>query len=137
TWCRGLRIEGLFLNPRRAGVWPPETFRDPDPALLEQLHAAALDAGTPLLVIDVAPELPGALEFIARARELGIVASLAHTDATWDEAGAAIDAGATLATHTWNAMRQVAHRDPGVVAAALTDPRVTCELICDGVHLHP
>jgi N-acetylglucosamine-6-phosphate deacetylase len=137
TWCRGLRIEGLFLNPARAGVWPPETFRAPDPALLTELHAAAADAGSELLVIDVAPELPGALELISRARELGIVASLAHTDATWEQARAAIDAGATLATHAWNAMRPVAHRDPGVVAAVLADPRVTCELICDGVHLHP
>ncbi len=137
TWCRGLRIEGLFLNPSRAGVWPPETFAAPDPALLEQLHAAAHDAGTPLLIIDVAPELPGALDLVTRARELGIVASLAHTDATWEQAIAAVDAGATLATHTWNAMRAVAHRDPGVVAASLVDPRVTCELICDGVHLHP
>ena len=137
TWCRGLRIEGLFLNPSRAGVWPPETFRAPDPALLAELHAAARDAGTPLLVIDVAPELPGALELIARARELGIVASLAHSDATFEQARDAIDAGATLATHTWNAMRPVTHRDPGIVAAVLADPRVTCELICDGVHLHP
>jgi N-acetylglucosamine-6-phosphate deacetylase len=137
TWCRGLRIEGLFLNPTRAGVWPPETFRQPDPALLDELHEAARAAGTPLLIIDVAPELPGALELVARATELGIVASLAHTDATWEQAMAAIDAGATLATHAWNAMRPVAHRDPGIVAAVLADPRVTCELICDGVHLHP
>ncbi len=137
TWCRGLRIEGLFLNPARAGVWPPETFRAPDPALLDELAAAAHDAGTPLLVIDLAPELPGAVDLVERARELGIVASLAHTDATWDEAREAIDAGATLATHAWNAMRPVTHRDPGVVAAVLADPRVTCELICDGVHLHP
>lgn len=137
TWCHGIRIEGLFLNPARAGVWPPGSFRDPDVHLLEQLHAAARDGGTPLLVIDVAPELPGALDLVSRAAELGIVASLAHTDATWEQAAAAIDAGATLATHTWNAMRPVAHRDPGVVAAVLADPRVTCELICDGVHLHP
>jgi N-acetylglucosamine-6-phosphate deacetylase len=137
TGCRGIRIEGLFLNTSRAGVWPPETFHMPDPELLEALHAAAHDAGSALLVIDVAPELDGALELISRARELGIVASLAHTDATWEQAVAAIDAGATLATHTWNAMRPTSHRDPGVVAAVLSDPRVTCELICDGVHLHP
>jgi N-acetylglucosamine-6-phosphate deacetylase len=137
TSCRGLRIEGLFLNPSRAGVWPAATFRRPDVALLDELHAAARDGGTPLLVIDVAPELDGALELITRACELGIVASLAHTDATWDQAMAGIDAGATLATHAWNAMRPTTHRDPGVVAAVLADPRVTCELICDGVHLHP
>lgn len=137
TWCHGLRIEGLFLNPARAGVWPPDTFRPPDVALLAELHAVAAEAGTPLLVVDVAPELPRAIDLIERACELGIVASIAHTDATWEQARAAIDAGATLATHAWNAMRPVVHRDPGVVSAVLADPRVTCELICDGVHLHP
>jgi N-acetylglucosamine-6-phosphate deacetylase len=137
TGCVGIRIEGLFLNPSRAGVWPPETFVAPDLGLLDELDAAARDAGSRLLVVDVAPELPGALALVERLAELGIVASLAHTDATYEQARAAMDAGATLATHTWNAMRPVAHRDPGVVAAVLADPRVTCELICDGVHLHP
>jgi N-acetylglucosamine-6-phosphate deacetylase len=136
-WCPGLRIEGLFLNRARAGVWPPETFRLPDVGLLEQLHAAARDTGAPLRIIDVAPELPGAIELIECARQLDVIVSIAHSDATWDEARRAIDAGATMATHTWNAMRAVAHRDPGVVAAVLVDERVTCELICDGVHLHP
>ncbi|MCW2928635.1 MAG: putative N-acetylglucosamine-6-phosphate deacetylase [Thermoleophilia bacterium] len=135
--CLGLRLEGCFLSPSRAGVWPPETFHDPDPALLDRLADAALDGGTPLRIIDVAPELPGAAELIAHARARGIIVSLAHTDATWEEALDGIDAGATMATHTWNAMRPVAHRDPGVVAASIVDPRVTCELICDGVHLHP
>lgn len=135
--CIGIRIEGLFLNPARAGVWPPETFREPDAVLLEELAAAARDGGSALLVVDVAPELPGALELVTRCAELGIVASLAHTEATWEGARAAIDAGARLATHTWNAMRPTSHRDPGVVAAVLADPRVSCELICDGVHLHP
>jgi len=136
TSCAGLRIEGLFLNPSRAGVWPPETFRAPDLGLLEELVAAARESGTPLRILDVAPELDGCLELIERARELGVIISLAHTDATWEQAVAAIDSGATLATHAWNAMRPIIHRDPGVIAAVLTDPRVTCELICDGVHLH-
>lgn len=135
--CVGIRIEGCFLSTSRAGVWPPETFRAPDLALLDELHAAARTGGSELRIVDVAPELDGAIELIEHGRELGIVMSLAHTDATWDEARRAIDAGATLATHTWNAMRPVRHRDPGVVTAALTDPRVTCELICDGIHLHP
>lgn len=140
TGCAGIRIEGLFLNPARAGVWPPETFRPLDVSLLEAVHAAAADNGSALRIIDIAPEMtdPAGLErFIARARELDIVVALAHTDATWEIAQRAIDAGATLATHLWNAMRSVVHRDPGVVAACLTDDRVTCELICDGVHLHP
>ncbi len=135
--CVGIRIEGLFLNPSRAGVWPLETFAAPDPALLAELHAVCASAGSSLLVVDIAPELDGALATIERCRELGIVASLAHTDATWEQTRAAIDAGASLSTHTWNAMRPITHRDPGVIAAALVDPRVACELICDGVHLHP
>lgn len=135
--CVGIRIEGLFLNPARAGVWPPDTFRSPDVVLLDELEAAAREGGSRLRIVDLAPELPGAIDLVERCAELGIVASIAHSDATWHEAKAAIEAGARLATHTWNAMRPVAHRDPGVVAAVLSDPRVTCELICDGVHLHP
>jgi N-acetylglucosamine-6-phosphate deacetylase len=137
SWCVGLRLEGTFLSPAKAGVWPPAGLREPDVTLLEELDAAARAGGVPLRIVDVAPELPGALDLITRARELGIVVSLAHSDATHPQALAAIDAGASLATHLWNAMRPVTHRDPGIVAAALTDPRVTCELNCDGVHLHP
>lgn len=138
TACAGLRVEGLFLNPAKAGVWPPDRLRPPSAQLLEQLHEAAESGGTPLRIIDVAAEWGDAgAELVARAGELGIVASLAHTDATWEQAREAIDAGVVLATHTWNAMRPVTHRDPGVVAAVLADERVVCELICDGVHLHP
>lgn len=140
TGCVGLRVEGLYLSPARAGVWPADRFLPPSPATLEVLHAACADSGTPLRIVDVAPERghqAEAAEFIRRCVELGIVASIAHTDATWEQARAAIAAGATLATHTWNAMRPTMHRDPGVVAAVLTADGVTCELICDGVHLHP
>jgi N-acetylglucosamine-6-phosphate deacetylase len=135
--CAGLRIEGLFLNRARAGVWPLATFRAPDVGLLEQLVTACDEAGCPLRVLDVAPELDGAEELIARAVELGVVVAMAHTDATWREAQRGMDAGATLATHLFNAMRPFHHREPGAVAAAMVDPRVTCELICDGVHVHP
>ena len=140
TGCVGLRIEGLFINPARAGVWPPEAFLPPLAEHLDVVARAASDAGTPLVIVDMAAETVApeqAVSCIERARELGIVVSLAHTDATWEQAIAAIDAGATLATHTWNAMRPLTHREPGVVAAVLTDERVTCELICDGVHVHP
>ncbi|MBC7644675.1 MAG: N-acetylglucosamine-6-phosphate deacetylase, partial [Thermoleophilia bacterium] len=94
-------------------------------------------AGTALRIIDVAPELHGAVDLIAHAVSRGVVVSLAHTDATYEQAIAGIDAGATLATHLFNAMRPVHHREPGVVTAALTDDRVTCELILDGHHVHP
>lgn len=132
--CEGIRLEGCFLNPDRAGVWPPETFLAPSIALLDELIMAAQGQ---LKIIDVAPELPGALELIAHATASGLTVSLAHSDATFAQAKAAINAGASLATHTFNAMRSFHHREPGIVGAVLTDPRVTCELICDGVHLHP
>lgn len=137
TSCIGLRLEGLFINPQRAGVWPPGILRPPDIGLLQQLHDAAVDGGSRLLVLDVAPELPGATPLIEHARQLGIVLAMAHSDADCDQARRAIDAGASLATHTWNAMRPLRHRDPGIVGAVLTDERVTCELICDGVHVDP
>ena len=105
--CVGLRIEGLFLNPARAGVWPPDTFRAPDPELLAELHAAARDAGSSLRIIDVAPELDGAIGLIERARELGIVVSLAHSDATWEQAGRAIDAGPLASARALEGMTAV------------------------------
>lgn len=132
--CVGIRIEGLFLNPQRAGVWPVSTFRRPSVDLADELIAA----GDGLLrVVDIAPELEGAIELIEHLVSQGIVVSLAHTDATWEQAQQAIDAGASLATHTWNAMRPIKHRDPGILGAVLSDNRVVCELICDGVHIHP
>jgi N-acetylglucosamine-6-phosphate deacetylase len=135
--CRGLRLEGTFVSPRRAGIWPPEMFRTPDVGLLQELVDVADEERRPLRVLDVAPELPGAIGLIERARELGVVVSIGHSDATYEEALRAIDAGATLATHTFNAMRPFHHRDPGVLAAVLSDRRVWCELVCDGEHVAP
>lgn len=133
--CRGLRLEGTFVSPARGGVWPTGLFRKPDLGLLEEIVAVAAEECRPLRVLDVAPELPGAIELIERACELEVVVAMAHTDATYEQARRGIDAGATLATHTFNAMRAFHHRDPGVIAAVLTDPRVSCELICDGEHI--
>lgn len=132
--CVGIRVEGCFLNPDRAGVWPVETFCAPDIGLLDEL----IDAGDGnLRIVDVAPELPGAEAMIEHACFRGLVVALAHSDATYEQAIRGIDAGATLATHTFNAMRPFHHRDPGIIAAVLADPRVTCEVICDGQHVHP
>lgn len=132
--CVGLRVEGTFLNPQRAGVWPPETFASPDIGLFDEMFDAASGM---LAIIDIAPELSGAIPLIEHAVSRGCVAALAHTEASYDEAIRAIDAGATVATHTFNAMRPLHHREPGVVGAVLTDDRVTCEVIADGAHLHP
>jgi len=128
----GAHLEGPFFNPARAGAQPPEHLRRPDPALLEELLAAG---GAALRIVSLAPELPGALALVERLVERGVIAALGHTDATYAQARAAIDAGCTLATHTFNAMRPLGHREPGVVGAVLDDDRVTAEVIADGVHV--
>jgi N-acetylglucosamine-6-phosphate deacetylase len=128
----GIHLEGPWLSDRRRGAQDPAALRAPDPRELEAL----LGAG-PVRLVTLAPELPGALDLVARVVGAGAVASLGHTDATYDEAIAAIDAGARHATHTFNGMRELHHREPGVVGAVLDRDEVTCELIADGHHLHP
>ena len=88
-------------------------------------------------MITVAPELPGALDLIAAASSAGVVSAVGHTEATYEQTLAAFDRGATVATHLYNAMRPLGHRDPGPIAASLSDDRVTVELILDNVHVHP
>lgn len=130
----GAHLEGPFLSPERAGAQDPAQIRDPDPVELGRL----LDAGAGAVrMVTLAPARPGALEVVARLRAAGVVAAVGHSDATWDEARAAFAAGATHAVHLFNGMRPLHHREPGVIGAALADPAVTCELICDDHHLHP
>jgi N-acetylglucosamine-6-phosphate deacetylase len=88
-------------------------------------------------LVTLAPELEGALEFIRSARAKNVVVSLGHSNATFEEAIKAMDAGATMATHTFNAMRDFNHREPGILGAVLSDPRVQAEVIADGIHVHP
>ena len=130
----GIHLEGPWLAARRGGAHEPTALRDPDPEEVQALLEAGRGA---VRMVTLAPELPGALEAIRRIVDAGAVAAIGHTDATYEQARAAIDAGATVATHLFNAMRPVHHREPGPVVAALEDPRVTVELIIDGVHLHP
>ncbi len=130
----GIHLEGPWIAERRCGAHAPTALRDPDPVEVETLLQAGRGA---VRMVTLAPELPGALEAIRRIVGAGAVAAIGHTDATYEQARAAIDAGATVATHLFNAMRPVHHREPGPVVAALEDPRVTVELIHDGVHLHP
>src|SRR5699024_12091885 len=85
----------------------------------------------------VGTELPGAVDLIAAASSAGVVSAVGHTEATYEQTLAAFDAGATVATHLYNAMRPLGHRDPGPIAASLSDDRVTVELILDNVHVHP
>jgi N-acetylglucosamine-6-phosphate deacetylase len=129
----GAHLEGPFINRERAGAQDPRHIRDPD---LDEL-GHLLEAGEGAVrMVTLAPELPRALEAIAGLRDAGAVASVGHSDATWDVARAAFAAGAAHAVHLFNAMRPLHHREPGVIGAALADPAVTCELVCDGFHLH-
>jgi N-acetylglucosamine-6-phosphate deacetylase len=128
----GLHLEGPFLSPARRGAQDPRHMIAPDVAVFERLHAAARGH---LRVITLAPELPGALSVIQAATRAGVTVAVGHTDATAEVTMAAIDAGATHATHLFNGMRPPHHREPGAVGALLDREEVTCEVIADGVHL--
>ena len=130
----GAHLEGPFLSPGRAGALDPEAFLEPDPAVLARLLTAG--AGS-IRVMTIAPELPGAPELIDSLVSRGVVTSLGHTDATYAQARAAVRRGARGATHLFNAMRPLHHREPGVAGAVLDLPEVSCELICDGIHVDP
>ena len=129
----GIHLEGPFLSAARCGAQDPRHMLAPDVAAFERLHAAA--AGH-LRVITIAPELPGAVGLIKAAVRAGVTAAVGHTDATAEIASAAVDAGATHATHLFNGMRPLHHREPGPAGALLDRDEVTCEVIADGVHLH-
>lgn len=130
----GIHLEGPWLAENRCGAHDPALLRDPDPAELDRVLDAA---GGTIRMITLAPERDGALAAIRRVVEAGAVAAVGHTDATYDRTRAAVAAGATVATHLFNAMRPVHHREPGPVIALLEDPRVTVEIIADGVHIDP
>ncbi|MBE6578322.1 MAG: N-acetylglucosamine-6-phosphate deacetylase [Ruminococcaceae bacterium] len=130
----GINMEGPFLSPNRIGSMRPENLAKPEKkALLEYLAACE---GT-LRSITMAPEVEGVLELVDEVLFAGVNPSIGHTNATFEEARAMADAGATLVTHLFNAMSGFTHRAPGVVGEALTDDRLTCELICDYVHNTP
>ena len=130
----GIHLEGPWLSRAHCGAHDPAQLRPPDPAEVD----AVLEAGGGAIrMVTLAPELPGADAAILRFTEAGIVAAVGHTGATYDQTREAIDAGATVATHLFNAMPPLHHREPGPVLALLRDSRVTCELIIDGVHVHP
>jgi len=129
-----LHAEGPFINPVKKGAMNEKFIQPPSCDQLDRL----IEHGQGLLrLLTLAPEMEGNLDVIAYAVSRGLTVSMGHTDATYDQAMAAIEAGATQSTHTFNAMRALSHREPGVLGAALTDPRVKCEMICDHTHLHP
>ena len=130
----GLHLEGPWLSPRHVGAHDPLLLSEPRPEDVEALIEAA---GGHLRMVTLAPELPGGLDAVRRLTAAGVVVAIGHTDATYDDARAALDAGASVGTHLFNAMRGLHHREPGPVAALLEHPDAYVELIADGVHLHP
>jgi N-acetylglucosamine-6-phosphate deacetylase len=129
----GAHLEGPFLSALRRGAHNPALLMMPD----RRVFARFVEAGRGTLrSMTIAPELPGAIELIADLLDAGAVAAIGHSDANYAEAQAAIEAGATLATHLFNGMRPLNHREPGIVGAALVSG-ITCEVINDGVHVHP
>lgn len=128
----GAHVEGPFLSPARAGVHPRAGLRLPDIALAEDF----LESGI-VSIFSLAPELPGALGLIEHLVGRGIVVSAAHSDASVEQADLAFAAGVRATTHTWNGMRPLLHRDPGLIGAALRHPAVSIGLIGDGVHVAP
>ncbi|MER5351858.1 N-acetylglucosamine-6-phosphate deacetylase [Kitasatospora sp. NPDC002551] len=130
----GIHFEGPFISHNRCGAHRPDLLRDPDPALVRKLVDAARGHAR---MITLAPELPGGLDSVRMLADLGVIAAVGHTDSDYAKTLEAIEAGATVATHLFNAMPGIAHRAPGPIVALLEDERVTVELINDGVHLHP
>lgn len=130
----GIHFEGPFISPCRKGAHSEELLRDPDPAEVRKLIDAA--RGTARMMT-LATELPGGIDSVRLLAEHGVIAAIGHTDATYEQTVEAIEAGATVATHLFNAMPGLGHRAPGPIAALLEDERITVELINDGTHLHP
>lgn len=129
----GLHLEGPFISPDRRGAHNPALIRPPDAAELRSICEAGLGR---VRLLTAAPERPGFAELAKAAADAGVRLAAGHTDATGPELRAAIDAGVGSLTHTFNAMRPIAQRDPGVVEA-IVDTAAFCELICDGIHVHP
>lgn len=130
----GVHLEGPFISHAKRGVHPPESLVQPSIGLFERYWQASAGA---IRMMTIAPELPGAPETIQHALRLGVHSSLGHSNATYAESLQAIAAGADHATHTFNAMRPLDHREPGILGAALSDERLTADIIADGIHVDP
>jgi N-acetylglucosamine-6-phosphate deacetylase len=130
----GIHLEGPFLSHAKRGVHPPEFLLEPDTAIFDKLFDAAEGR---VRLMTLAPELRGAPELAAHAVRRGVRVSVGHSNATAAETRAAIAAGAKSATHTFNAMRPLDHREPGILGTVLTDDAIFAELICDGIHSTP
>lgn len=130
----GIHLEGPFLSHKRRGVHPPECLVEPTVAIFDRLWQAARGH---VCVLTIAPEIPGAMEVIAEAARRRVCVSIGHSDAELPAARAAVAAGARHATHTFNAMRPLDHRNPGILGEVLTNDRLTADMIVDGIHVAP
>jgi N-acetylglucosamine-6-phosphate deacetylase len=130
----GIHLEGPFISHAKRGVHPPANIHPPDIALFDRFHQASRGH---IRLITIAPEIPGAIDLIAHCTALGIKVSLGHSNANTAETQSGIAAGAVSATHTYNAMRPLDHREPGVLGTVLDSQDLCAELICDGVHVAP
>jgi N-acetylglucosamine-6-phosphate deacetylase len=130
----GIHLEGPFISHGRRGVHPPADLLAPTLNLFDQFWQASRGR---IRMMTIAPELPGALEVIAEAARRGVCVSLGHSDADSAQAELGIVAGARHATHTFNAMRPLDHRNPGILGTVLTDSRLSADIIADGVHVDP
>ena len=130
----GIHLEGPFISDVRHGVHPAANIQKPSVIALDRYVKAARGS---IRVLTMAPEVPHALPVITDARERGIVIAFGHTNASYEEAEKAIAAGVNYSTHTFNGMRRMIHRDPGVVGAILSDQRVYADIVADGFHVHP
>ena len=130
----GIHLEGPFLNPEMHGALNPEGMWRVDPALAALLFDSC---GPWLKLMTVAPEMPGVMDIIRQAVRRGVVLSVGHSRATYQEVEDAIDCGLAQVTHIFNAMPLAHHRDPGILGAAYTHQQLKVQLIADGVHVHP
>ena len=130
----GIHLEGPFLSVQKRGTHQPSNVRLPDPSLLSSWIQRS---GGTIKLLTMAPELEGAAATASLARHSGISVAMGHSDASFSESSAAADEGTCYAVHTFNAMRQFSHRDPGIVGAVLSDDRIFAEIIADGVHVAP
>ena len=130
----GIHLEGPYINEKYKGAQYGPAIRPASTSELEELHAVL---GEKLRLVTLAPEVPGSLEAAQWLKDRGVTVSIGHTDATYDQAVQGFKSGITHVTHTFNGMRGLHHREPGVVGAVLATPGLYAELIADLIHVHP
>ena len=130
----GIHLEGPFISHAKRGVHPPDLIQPPSIPLFDSFWEAAEGK---IRLITIAPEIAGAVDLIEHVTKLGVRVSLGHSNANTEEAKRGLQAGAVSATHTFNAMRVLDHRDPGILGTVLDTDALYAELICDGIHVHP